>query len=518
MLPWLALYPDKEKARVLTEGFSSGFQLPIFQGSGCQLVDNLKSFFTNSEIVKDKLIKEISANRIAGPFSTPPFRDFRVSPLGLVPKKEPNSYRLIHHLSFPSGNSLNDEIDTSSAAVTYATFDDAIQIIRKFGRGALLAKADVQSAFRLLPIAPESHNSLGFCFEGFFFYDKCLPMGCSLSCYYFEIFASFLQWVMIFESGHSGIIHYLDDFLFIGPPSSSICSLILELFFRMATYFGIPLARGKTVLPSPIIEFLGIEINTLLFQYKLPVEKISRLESQISFLIRRRKVLLKEFQSFLGLLAFATRIMPMGRIFSRRLSMATSGFKSPFSHIRLTCEMKDDLMVWSKFLIDFNGRSLFQSDFVFAADFELFTDAAGSHGFAAIFRSHWCCGAWPPFWISNRYIKNVVLLEIFPVVVALEIWGQQFANKRIIIHTDNKGVMFALNCLSSKSLPVIRLLRYLVLLCLKFNIWIKAKHIPGESNVIADALSRLQMVRFRQLLPKADMMGCHCPSHLWDLV
>lgn len=164
-------------------------------------------------------MKEISANRIAGPFIFPPFINFWVSPLALVPKKEPNAYRLIHHLSFPVGHSLNDEIDPSSASVRYATFDDAIQIIKTFGRGALLAKADIQSAFRLLPIAPESHNSLG---------DKCLPMGCSLSCYYFEMFASLLQWVFIFESGHTGMIHYLDDFLFIGLPNSMVCSLILK--------------------------------------------------------------------------------------------------------------------------------------------------------------------------------------------------------------------------------------------------------------------------------------------------
>lgn len=274
----------------------------------------------------------------------------------------------------------------------------------------------------------------------------------------------------------------------------------------------------KTTFPSPIIEFLGIKINTQLFQFELPALKIYRLQSFISFFLRRKKILLKELQSFLGLLAFATRIMPMGRIFSRRLSLAMSGLKSPFSHIRLTCALKDDLLVWSQFLQDFNGRSFFQEDFVFAADLELFTDAAGSQGFAAIFRSHWCSGVWPPLWIVNKFTKNIVLLELFPVLVALEIWGDQLANKRIIINTDNRGVLFALNCLSSKSLLVIKLLRYLVLLCLKLNIWIKAKHIPGNLNVIADALSRFQMARFRQLLPHADLVGYRCPSHLWDLI
>lgn len=37
----------------------------------------------------------------------------------------------------------------------------------------------------------------------------------------------------------------------------------------------------------------------------------------------------------------------------------------------------------------------FQADFIPAQDFLLFTDAAGSRAFAAIWRLHWCCGAWP---------------------------------------------------------------------------------------------------------------------------
>lgn len=82
--------------------------------------------------------------------------------MGIFQKKEPNTYRLIHHLSYPKGSSLNDQIDVSLASVKYATFEDALVKLRKLGRGALLAKADIKSAFRLLPIHPDCFNSLGF--------------------------------------------------------------------------------------------------------------------------------------------------------------------------------------------------------------------------------------------------------------------------------------------------------------------------------------------------------------------
>lgn len=100
--------------------------------------------------------------------------------------------------------------------------------------------------------------------------------------------------------------------------------------------------------------------------------------------------------------------------------------------------------------------------------------------------------------------------SLFPIIVSLELWGDFFANKRLLFSTDNKGVAFAVNSLSY--------LRHLVFLCLKWNIWIKAKYISGKTIIIADALSSLQMDRFFELLPEAELVGTPCPSHLWDLI
>lgn len=103
----------------------------------------------------------------------------------MIQKKEKGSFCLIHHLSAPKGDSLNNQIS-----------EDALVKLRGLGQGALMAKAVIQSAFRLLPINPLSLNSLGFVFYGYFFFDRCLPMGCSLSCTYFKAFATFLEWVV----------------------------------------------------------------------------------------------------------------------------------------------------------------------------------------------------------------------------------------------------------------------------------------------------------------------------------
>ena len=71
---------------------------------------------------------------------------------------------------------------------------------------------DVKSAFRLLPIYQGEFDLLGFKISNWYFIDKCLSMGCSVSCSHFERFSSFVHWVTEMESGLHEIDHYLDDF------------------------------------------------------------------------------------------------------------------------------------------------------------------------------------------------------------------------------------------------------------------------------------------------------------------
>lgn len=42
MVPWLEIYPDRQMANFIDNGFKVGFHIPPFSGSGCNWVDNLK--------------------------------------------------------------------------------------------------------------------------------------------------------------------------------------------------------------------------------------------------------------------------------------------------------------------------------------------------------------------------------------------------------------------------------------------------------------------------------------------
>lgn len=134
--------------------------------------------------------------------------------------------------------------------------------------------------------------------------------------------------------------------------------------------------------------------------------------------------------------------------------------------------------------------------------------------FGAYFNGHWSAKVWPDLWCQSNYHKNILLLELFPVLVAIDIWGEYLRNKIIIIHSDNRGVIFCVNCLSSKPFPVITILLQILLKCLEFNIWLKASFIPGIDNNLADSLSRQQLDLFRQLAWEMDLYPTPCPQFL----
>ncbi|CAJ0965846.1 unnamed protein product [Ranitomeya imitator] len=94
MAPFLDRFPDRPKAELLFSGFRDGFRIPAPAFSIPQVVRNLKSAVLHAAVVSEKLSKEVALGRMAGPFPTPPLEDLVISPLGVVPKKEPNKFRM----------------------------------------------------------------------------------------------------------------------------------------------------------------------------------------------------------------------------------------------------------------------------------------------------------------------------------------------------------------------------------------------------------------------------------------
>jgi len=111
-------------------GFNYGFPLHSEGPRGSLRANNLLSAVQNPEVVDAKIDKKLAVQRLAGQFSSPHLPQFRISPLGLVPRKTEGEFHLIHHLSFPHGSFLGMDISSESMRVSYATVEDPIHTIK----------------------------------------------------------------------------------------------------------------------------------------------------------------------------------------------------------------------------------------------------------------------------------------------------------------------------------------------------------------------------------------------------
>ena len=430
----------------LSSGFREGFPLHYEGDPGSSDTNNLIPATENPEVVDAKISKELQTGRLAGPFRIRPFYSFRISPLGVVPKKTPGEFRLIHHLSYPRGSSVNDGISPDHTSVSYATISDAIRHIKAAGRGCFLAKTDVKNAFRIIPIRPLDYGLLGMRWRNLYYYDRYMPMGCSSSCKAFETLSTAMEWIAQTKLRISRIIHLLDDFLIIAK-SQSLCQEQLKLFLDLCSYLGIPMAPEKTFGPATTLPFAGIEFHSVSFEACLPLDKIDKCLGLIANFLTGKKVALKDIQSLTGMLNFACSVVVPGGAFLRRLIDLTVGVQSSYHYVTINREVKADLKLWQSFMTGFNGRSFFLEDFSDSSDqLKLYTDAAGSLGFGAVFGSKWCYGEWPDNWLH----QNIAMLEFYSIVLSLCLGGHQMQNRCILFLTDNEALVYVINKQSCK--------------------------------------------------------------------
>ena len=84
-------------------------------------------------------------------------------------------------------------------------------------------------------------------------------------------------------------LHYLDDFLTMGPASSTLCQENLSTFQEACRELGIPLAVEKVEGPSTFPTFLGIVLDTTHMEIRLPDEKLRRIQKDLVSWLGRKK-------------------------------------------------------------------------------------------------------------------------------------------------------------------------------------------------------------------------------------
>jgi hypothetical protein len=112
----------------------------------------------------------------------------------------------------PQGASVNDGIPRDPFSMRYISIDDAIRSLIVIGPGALMAKFDVQAAYRNIPINVSDRHMLGMYWRDSFYVDLVLPFGLRSSPFIFDSVPSVVHWILSNNYHVHPLFHYLDDF------------------------------------------------------------------------------------------------------------------------------------------------------------------------------------------------------------------------------------------------------------------------------------------------------------------
>ena len=521
---------DSKKTKFLIDGFRNGFDLGYLGDETVKMTaQNLKFTIGDKIELWNKVMKEVELKRYAGPFETIPFENYIQSPIGLVPKDGGKKTRLIFHLSYPrdKGTSVNSNIPTDKTSVKYPDFDEAIKLILKYTRNGkcYIGKSDLSAAFRHICMNKESWKYLVMKavnpLDGktYFFVDKCMPFGASISCAIFQAFSDALSHIIEYMVQQENI-NYLDDFFFVGETKRR-CDMQLETFIQTCNDINFPVSAEKTEWSTTKLTFLGLLIDTIRKIITIPEPKVAKALSMIEWVLSKRTIELRQLERLCGYLNFLGKCIVPGRAFTRRLYTFGNGLTKRHHHLTVKKEMKMDLRMWKIFLMhpEIYSRPFFEYDSeLFSTDINMYTDSAKKEGLGCggYHNEQWFIAQW-----EDEFIKlnpSINYLELFAVAVAVVNWIGNYRNKKVTLFCDNMSVVHMVNNNSSKCRNCMVLIRIIVLHCMIFNVKLSAKHVMGKFNIYADLLSRMKYDEFRKISKRNGVTFANKPTPMPEIL
>ena len=317
----LQQHPNQALVSEVLQGLLQGFRLGFNPGFSLQSAKkNKASAYQHPEIVDAYLANEVALGRVAGPFHSPPLPNLHINSFGVIPKKgQPNKWHPILDMSSPLGSSVNEGINPNDYPLQYIRVDDIVKMVSKFGEGALMAKFDVEAAYRNLAVHPSDRYLIGMKWRSMFYVDLALPFRLRSAPYIFNSVADLVEWILLNNYHLPDLLHYLDDFITAGPPNSPQCESNLSTASSVCITLGLPLHPSKKVGPTTCMVTLGIELDSVNHLARLPNDKLTSFLNLLHHWSSHHWCTKRQLQSLIGHLHHAAKVVWPGRAFIRRM-------------------------------------------------------------------------------------------------------------------------------------------------------------------------------------------------------
>lgn len=511
-------HPDRWFSDYLVRGIRNGFRIG-FHGCRENLVSNSRNMASalqhpgevTSHVVAEQargwMVRLCSVGEAGA-------AEVQSSPAGVVTKDNTaGKWRLVQNFSAPEGASTNDGISSELSSLHYMSVDDVVAQVMKKGRGSEIAKMDVKKAFKNIPVHPDDWHLLGLTWDGSVYVSTVLPFGLRSAPLLFTAVADALQWMME-ERGVEWLGHYMDDYVTVGSPGSGQCKAHVGIMKDVCEETGAPINPEKDEGPATTITFLGIELDTVKLEVRLPREKLLKLKALLKKWRQKKHCQLRDLQSLVGVLAYASKAVRAGRSFTRRLLDLTKITKNQSRRIRLNVSGRSDIEWWHRYCSGWNGIEMMSmvNRLNPECGHTMVSDASGTWGCGAVFEEQWFQIQWEHWGQTRDW--SITVKELLPIVVGAAVWGSMWRGKSVRALCDNMAVVAVIGSGTSKEVEAMHLRRCLAFLEAKhaFHVW--AKHLPGVENTLADALSRDRRDQFLSLFPQARREPVHLPGEL----
>ena len=433
--------------------------------------------------VDNYLFKGRQCQAILGPFDQPPIVDLSFNPLMSVPKEEVQR-RIIVDFSFPPGNSINDGISRVSyleCSIDFSLPSVQSMVVRlnELGKGCLMFKRDLRSAFRQFSIDPGDYKCTGLTWRGKVFLDTRLAMGLRSSAFCCQSVTEMVARI----AGRSGhVLVYLDDFG--GAEVADKAFTTFHHLGQLLEHFGLEEASEKAVAPTTRMDWLGVSFNTEEWTMAIKQSKLQELMSWLPELLRYKRIKKVILQKVLGSLVWAAAVVRAGVIFFNRLLVLLRKLKRPQHSIYFSEEAKKDVRWWIQSLSCFKGKVQIPPA-TWTPLTAFYTDAS-LDGFGMVWGTRALAGIFPVELDDLDISKK----EMVTVMAAIKHWFADLANSRVKIFCDNQACVALLNYGVTRSPFLAACLREIQYFLGIYNIEIRAEYVPSKDNKLADICSR----------------------------
>ena len=366
---------------------------------------------------------------------------------------------------------------------------DTVQVMRKAIEGDSWGSSiDLSDAYHHIPIHENYRCFLAFNANGVTYWYKACPFGLSPIPQVFTELSSVVK-VHVRKEWTCVAYQYLDDWLFVSR-SKEKTDWVTRAFVRLCIKLGLLVNLKKSQLqPTQQLVHLGTLWDFADARVRTPDDKVEAISTLAQKVVQSRRSSLSLLESLMGKLVSVEKLVPWGRLNFRAFQaqmIAELRQGRSFRWVSLCEDARKDLSWWAQKenLLRWTGVRPPQ------ATVDIHTDASKT-GWGAV-------GPWGTLsgsWSRRESSCHINVLEMKAVWLALMYWSSKLQGEVASLRIDNLSVVYYINKQGgTRSVALMREAFKVLRLAQSLNVTLLASHIKGELNVLADLLSRSEVV------------------------